>query len=126
MKSQFQINYKDEDIFIGSSFNGDWNLIDDKPIESITISLLGKKLKLENYEEYNHCLLNEVSTNFKRISHLFIMGRSGYASIIFDFNLIKGVVEKRVTIKGLEYNGQVITGWKKGVKNKETKVYYER
>ena len=52
----FKIQFIDDTIFLGRSFNNDWNLFTLKPIKRLTFSFDGVTIYLEGYEEYNHLI----------------------------------------------------------------------
>lgn len=113
-KHNFRVYFKDGTIFYGNSFQGDWKRVDiTKQIVSFYYVLGNKKVLMDGYKEYNH-KIEKVSFQRSGITKILLMGRKeNYSDIImFDVKNMK-ICVKRTPI-GSEYNGQILSDWKKG------------
>ena len=104
-KPQFQLNFIDNNTFLGNSLQGDWKLVQDTPIERLTFNFAGIRLTLENYEEYNH-VIEKISLMGKGnfINKILIIGRENDCANIFEFDLKNKRFQRNVLPIGQEYN----------------------
>lgn len=124
MKLIFLTRFEDDSFFVGDIFAGDWRRCPEYKIKSISLSFLNKKVKLENYEKYNILVERYASLGNKtEISKILFIGRGEFESDIFEFNIKKKVLFHKVKSIYMEIDGQLVSGWKEGIKGLEEKSY---
>ena len=133
----FQVVFTDGTNFLGgnSYFETKWKEIPDKSIKQISFSLPDNNIiVLHDYESYNHIVEvtqdvyagSKNSQNLGRVMPRFqyFMGRQGDKVLSYRVSLYQpkkeskyklGDLTRRVYSYGTEYNGQVTTGWKRGI-----------
>jgi len=105
--------------------NVGWNSLPNKLIQSVTLELQGRKIKMQGFEEYNH--LQEKSFNvmggITQLRAIYLMGRKEINAKVIKFDLITNRITESITDINKEYNDRPSTGWKKGICN-ETPQYF--
>jgi len=110
--------------------NVPWLSLPNKPIKRITYDFDGKKIILEDYEEYNHLVekVFNVLGGITQIRSVYLMGRKEGISYITRLDMLSKQIQRYKTEIDKEYsaipceplwiNGRPSTGWKKGVLNR--------
>lgn len=116
---KFHIRYNTNEVFTGSSLQGDWQRVSDG-IVSLVYEINNQHFKLEGYTAYNH-IVERVCVFGGReiITAIYIIGRMDTYSDIIAFNLRTGKLAKIRTPKDKEYNEGAVSGWKTGHINNE-------
>lgn len=135
----FTVHYNDKSEFQGNQFDGDWNLVDDKPIEKIKYVISNEIYYIEGYKQYTHQFekMAIIGKSNTIISAAIIVCREENKAIHLRFDFRKKKFLKTFTKLGLEYvqpiwdkegnltgwtEGQMISQWKDGVEG-TPKIY---
>lgn len=118
------ITFEDLSIWQGGEPNNSrWNEMPNKAIKKIEYSLFNAKISFENYEAYNHIVEHSTmlfGNELPRITKILLIAKKGNISYIYTFDLLAKEGYTRSVEFGKEINDREVTGWKKGLENKET------
>ncbi len=115
----YKIYFEDGTTFINKNDITDskWNNMPNKLIKQIDYELCGIKLKLENFESYNHLIKHAnviLGRKFNGIVSVIMLAKQGNNIRRFIYNLINGEFTEEV----VSIDFQSSTGWKEGVKGR--------
>lgn len=114
----YLVYLEDNSVFdCGTLHNSKWNEIPDKPITKLVYFIGGRKITLENYEQYNHLLERTKILNkegLERITKVILLGKKGNKIDRIIFNLIENKIKPEEVDWRKEYYDSPTTGWKNG------------
>jgi hypothetical protein len=114
----YKITFEDGTTFVDKDDvnNSKWNTMPKKIIKRIDYELYGIKLKLENFESYNHLIKHAnviLGRKFDGIVGIIMLAKHKEINIQFFYNLITGEFEQKIIdINELKPS----SGWKEGLK----------
>lgn len=113
----FELTFSDGEVFKGDSLKNDWLKVPEKLIKSFRFSWGGVTILLENYLQYNHFLQFELRENKTSIlSKILIMARQDNVSEVIEYDLKTKRTSRNLVAVGQEYKGNILPGWREGVK----------
>ena len=122
----FTITFNDDTTFEGNLFNKDWGKIDEtKAIKEIVFVYGGRRIKMENFREYNLTMeIHSVFGKKQQLRNITLTGRDDNYSTLLMFDFKEGEVVRKVVTKYTEYGNLIATTWKKGLTSGIAKDYY--
>jgi len=116
----YKIIFEDNSIFKGHPEHCKWNTMPGKAIKRIEYTYKNSTIVLEGYEQYCHIVKkgNALIGSFNGIMQVILMARTKKESHLFIWDLIKGEFSTATAETDKEYNGEKVTGWKKGLSSR--------
>ena len=97
--------------------NSKWDNIPNKLIKRIDYELYGIKLKLDNFESYNHLIKHAnviIGRKFNGVVEVIMLAKQGENIRRFVYNLINSEFKEEI----VNIDFQPSSGWKEGIKGK--------